>query len=280
MAERKPVTAPELVAMKSRGEKVVVVTAYDYAGALYADRAGVDAILVGDTLGMVVQGHDTTLPVTPDEILYHVRAVVRARPRALVVADMPFLSYQVSEEEAIRTAGRFIKEGGAGAVKLEGGDAVVALVRRMVSIGIPVMAHLGLTPQSVHTLGGFRVQARSPEAARQLLRDACELEEAGAFSLVLEGVPTEVAKVVSQSLRIPTIGIGAGVHCDGQVQVFHDMLGLYDPFTPKHAKRYAELGQAVHDAIATYAAEVRAGQFPEEAHSYHQRDLEDPSKWT
>jgi 3-methyl-2-oxobutanoate hydroxymethyltransferase len=279
MSDRKPVTAPDLIEKKARGERIVVVTAYDYPTALYADQAGVDAILVGDTLGMVVLGYPTTLPVTMEEMLHHVRAVGRAQPKALVIADMPFLSYQVSADEAVRNAGRLLKEGGAAAVKLEGGAAVAPVVARLVAAGIPVMGHLGMTPQSVHELGGFRVQARHPEAARQLLQDARELEAAGAFGIVLELVPAEVAQAVTEALRIPTIGIGAGARCDGEVQVFHDLLGLFEWFVPRHTKRYAEIGKTIRDALAQYAEEVRSGAFPAEENTFHQPDLEDGDTW-
>jgi len=275
---QKPVTAPELLRMKQRGERIVMVTAYDYPTALYADQAGVDAILVGDTLGMVIQGHTTTLPVTVDDILYHVRAVVRAQPKALVIADMPFLSYQVNADEALRNAGRMLKEAGARAVKLEGG-APVDLIERMVAAGIPVMGHLGLTPQSVHTFGGFKVQARQADAARRLLDDARALEAAGAFAIVLEGIPSEVSAAVTAELRIPTIGIGAGPHCDGEVQVLHDLIGMFEAFVVKHAKRYAEVGQTIRGALEQYAREVRSGTFPGEANTFHQPELEDAEKW-
>lgn len=280
MPDRKPVTIPELIARKSRGERIVMVTAYDYPTALYADQAGVDAILVGDTLAMVVLGYDTTLPVTMEEMLHHVRAVARARPKALVIADMPFLSYQVSPEEALRNAGRMLKEGGAAAVKLEGGERTAPVVARLVQAGIPVLGHVGLTPQSVHELGGFRVQAREPASARQLLQDALALEAAGAFGVVLELVPAEVARVVTRRLRIPTIGIGAGPDCDGEVQVLHDLLGLFEWFVPRHTKRYAELGRAIREAVQRYAEEVRARAFPAEENTFHQPELEDAERWT
>lgn len=277
--QRKPVTVPEIIQKKARGERIAVVTAYDYPTALYADQAGVDAILVGDTLGMVVLGYPSTIPVTMEEMLHHVRAVVRAQPKALVIADMPFLSYQASSDDAMRNAGRLLKEGGATAVKLEGGERVASTVERLVSAGIPVMGHLGLTPQSVNEIGGFRVQARQADAARTLLEDAVRLQEAGAFSLVLELVPSEVSRAVSQALRIPTIGIGAGPECDGEVQVFHDLLGLFDWFIPKHTRRYAEVGTTIREALGRYVQEVRDGAFPAEENTFHQRDLEDPSTW-
>lgn len=277
---RAPITVPDFQRFKERCERIVVVTAYDYPTALLADQAGVDAILVGDTLAMVVLGYETTLPVTMEEMLHHVRAVTRARPRALVIADLPFLAYQTSEEEALRNAGRMLKEGGAAAVKLEGGAAMVPTVRRLVAAGIPVMGHLGMTPQSVRCTGGFRAQARQPEAARRLLEDARALEEAGAFAVVLELIPAEVAREVTRALSIPTIGIGAGPDCDGQVQVLHDLLGLWEAFQPRHARRYAHLAHTIREAIATYAVEVRTGGFPTEAQTLHQRDLEDPRTWS
>jgi 3-methyl-2-oxobutanoate hydroxymethyltransferase len=279
MADRKPVTVPDLVEKKTHGERIVVVTAYDYPTALYADQAGVDAILVGDTLGMVVLGYSTTLPVTMEEMLHHVRAVSRAQPKALVIADMPFMSYQVGVEEAVRNAGRLLKEGGAAAVKLEGGQAVLPVVERLVSVGIPVMGHLGMTPQSVHELGGFRVQGRQPEQARRMLQEAQALERAGAFSIVLELVPSELAQAITEAVRIPTIGIGAGPHCDGEVQVFHDLLGLFEWFVPRHTKRYAEIGRTIREALASYAAEVRGGAFPAEENTFHERELGKPETW-
>lgn len=280
MEQRQPVRAPDLIAKKSRGEKIVVVTAYDFPSATYADQAGVDAILVGDSLGMVVLGYDTTVPVTLEEILHHVRAVCRARPRALVIADMPFLTYQVGADEAIRNAGRLIQEGGAAAVKVEGAGAVLPIVARLTAAGIPVMGHLGLTPQGVHGFGGWKVQARQKEQARRLLEDARALEAAGAFSMVLELIPAEVSAAVSRELRIPTIGIGAGPGCDGEVQIFHDLLGLYEQFRPRHAKRYAEVGATIREALSRYAAEVRDGAFPADENTFHQKDLEDPDTWT
>ncbi len=269
--ERK-VTVPDLQRMKEAGTKITALTAYDFPFAQITDQAGIDVILVGDTLGMVVQGLDTTLPVTLDEVIYHSRMVARGRKRALLVGDMPFLSYQVSREEALRNAGRLIKEGGCEAVKLEGGLPMADTIRALTSVDIPVMAHIGLTPQSVHRMGGHKVQGRSrgrgPGQRERVLADALAVEEAGAFSVVLEGIPLDLAEEITLRLTIPTIGIGAGVHCDGQILVLHDLLGLFDRFTPKFVKRYAELGQAAREAIASYVHEVQSGAFPDDAHSF------------
>jgi 3-methyl-2-oxobutanoate hydroxymethyltransferase len=268
------VTIRDFLMKKEQRERIAVVTAYDYPSAFYADAAGVDAILVGDSLGMVVLGYETTLPVTLDAMVHHAAAVVRGARRALIAADLPFMSYQAGTDEAMRSAGRLLKEAGVTAVKLEGGRRVAELVRRMTEFGIPVMGHLGMTPQSVHQFGGFRVQARSAEAARALISEAKVLEQAGAFSIVLEMVPDEVAAAITQAVRVPTIGIGAGPHCDGEVQVLHDLLGLYEPHLPRHAKRYAELGCMMRDAIGHYVEDVRTGRFPAEENTFHQTDLE------
>jgi 3-methyl-2-oxobutanoate hydroxymethyltransferase len=254
--------------MKERGEKIAMLTAYDYSTARLLDEAGVPVLLVGDSLGMVMLGYDTTLPVTMEDMLHHVRAVVRGSKRAHVVADMPFLSYQTSPEDALRNAGRLLQEGGAQSVKLEGGAEMAPTVRRLVSVGIPVMGHLGFTPQSVHQFGGYRVQGRSKEAALRLISDALALEEAGVYAIVLEMVPAHLARLVTERVRVPTIGIGAGPYCDGQVQVVHDMLGLYPDFTPKHAKQYARLGEVIRQAVTAYMEEVRQGAFPTEEHSH------------
>ena len=264
MAELKKVRAPDLKKMKRRGTKIVMLTAYDAGMARLLDRAGVDVLLVGDTVGMVVLGHDTTVPVTLDDILHHTKAVTRGTSRPLVVADMPFMTFHVSVEDAVRNAGRLIQEGGASAVKIEGGRAVAEVVRRLVDIGIPVMGHLGLLPQSIHQLGGFRKQAKSEEAAETLMEDAQALEKAGAFAVVLELIPKEVARQVTGRLRIPTIGIGAGPYCDGQVLVSHDALGLYDGFVPPFVKQYAQLGREITAAVTEYADDVREGRFPEQ----------------
>jgi 3-methyl-2-oxobutanoate hydroxymethyltransferase len=260
-------TIRKLKEMKRRGEKIVMITAYDFPSARMVDSAGVDAILVGDSLGMVVLGYDSTIPVTMADMLHHTKAVVRGSANALVIADMPFMSYQVSAEEAVRNAGRLIQEGGAQAVKLEGGIEVADTVRRISSAGIPVMGHLGLTPQSVHQLGGFRVVGKSRKTAELLLAGATALEQAGAFAIVLESIPLQLAKLITERSSIPTIGIGAGPHCDGQVQVFHDLMGAYTEFLPKHARRYLNLSELVASAAAKYSEEVRSGTFPATEHS-------------
>jgi len=262
--------------LKTAGERLALVTAYDYPTARLADEAGVDGILVGDTLGMVVLGYETTLPVTMDEMLHHVKAVTRAQTRALVIADMPFLSYQASDEEGLRNAGRMLKEGGAGAVKLEGGERVVPLVRRLVEAGIPVMGHLGMTPQSVRQFGSFRLQGKSPEAAATLLEDARRLAEAGCFAIVLELIPCELAARITAEVSVPTIGIGAGADCDGEVQVMHDLLGLFDWFVPRHTRRYAELAGVGVEALRRYVADVRARRFPAEENTFHAKEVGAP----
>ncbi|MGI9861036.1 3-methyl-2-oxobutanoate hydroxymethyltransferase [Moorella naiadis] len=268
MAQHAKITLPRLQAMKEQGEKITMVTAYDYPSALLADRAGVEMILVGDSLGMVVLGYQSTVPVTMADMIHHTRAVMRANPTALVVADLPFLSYQVSVPEAVANAGRLIKEGGADAVKLEGGQAVVPAVQAIVAAGIPVMGHLGLTPQSAVQLGGFRVQGRDEAVAAKITTDAAALVAAGAFSLVLECVPAELARRITAELAVPVIGIGAGPGCDGQVLVYHDLLGLFDRFRPKFVKQYANLGAATVAALEQYRDEVRQGRFPGEEHSF------------
>jgi 3-methyl-2-oxobutanoate hydroxymethyltransferase len=260
---------PELAAMKRHGDKIVMVTAYDASSARLADEAGIDLILVGDTAAMVVLGHESsTVPVTMDEMLFMTRAVTRGARRPLVVGDLPFGSYQVSDEEAVRSAIRFVKEAGADVVKLEGAGPSLSRVRAIVGAGIGVMGHLGLTPQSATVLGGFKAQGRSAEAAQRLLEDAIALEAAGCFALVLEAVPAAVAERVTAELEIPTIGIGAGAGCDGQVLVWHDLLGLYDGRTPRFVKQYADLCGEISRALAAYAADVRSGAFPEERHTY------------
>lgn len=262
----RPVTASALRAMKEAGRRIVMVTAYDATSARLVEAAGVDVVLVGDSLGMTVLGHDSTLPVTMDDMVRHTAAVARGVERALVVADMPFMSFQVSEEEALRNAGRLVAEGGAAAVKLEGGTTVARTAERVVRAGIPVMGHVGLTPQSVHALGGYRVQAGETAAAMRLVEDCRALADAGVFAIVLECIPAELAALVTRDLATPTIGIGAGPGCDGEVQVFHDLLGFLER-TPRHARRFAELGDAVVSAVSAYASEVRDGAFPGEAQS-------------
>jgi 3-methyl-2-oxobutanoate hydroxymethyltransferase len=260
---------PELAAMKRHGDKIVMVTAYDASSARLADEAGIDLILVGDTAAMVVLGHESsTVPVTMDEMLFMTRAVTRGARRPLVVGDLPFGSYQVSDEKAVQNAIRFVKEAGADVVKLEGAGPSLSRVRSIVGAGIGVMGHLGLTPQSATVLGGFKAQGRSAEAARRLLEDALALEAAGCFALVLEAVPAPVAERVTAELEIPTIGIGAGAGCDGQVLVWHDLLGLYEGRTPRFVKQYADLRGEIARALAAYAGDVRSGAFPEERHTY------------
>ncbi len=247
--------------MKSQKEKIVMLTAYDYSTAKLVDEAGIPLILVGDSLGMVILGYDSTLPVTMDDMIHHTKAVARGTKQAIVVGDMPFMTYH-SEPDALKNAARFMQEGGAQAIKLEGGVTVAETVKRIVDCGIPVMGHIGLTPQSVHQLGGHRVQGKTSEAAQKLLKDAQALEQAGAFAVVLELVPAPLSKLISEKISIPTIGIGAGPDCDGQVQVIADLLGLFSDFVPKHAKQYAKLAVAIQAALGDYMSEVKAGQFP------------------
>ncbi len=263
------VTISNIKEMKARGEKIPMITAYDYTSARIVDAAGIPIILVGDTLGQVVLGYDSTLPVTMDEMIHHTKAVARGSEHSLIVGDMPFMSYQASVSEALHNAGRFLQEGGAQTVKLEGGVNMATTVQRMVSSGIPVMGHIGLTPQSVNQMGGYKVQGKTLKSAVRLMEDARSLEEAGAFALVLECVPTSLARLITERVSIPTIGIGAGKECDGQVQVFHDMLGLFTDFVPKHAKRYANLGETIAAAVAEYMSEVKDQSFPNREHSYH-----------
>jgi 3-methyl-2-oxobutanoate hydroxymethyltransferase len=262
------VTVPELRARKTRGPKIAMVTAYDATMAKLLEAGGADVLLVGDSLGMVVQGLPNTLPVTLDEICYHGRAVARAAVRAHVMGDLPFMSYQASPEQAVMAAGKLLKEGGCESVKLEGGREFAEHVRRIVLASIPVMAHIGLTPQSVHAMGGFRIQGRGAEAAERLLDDAKALEQAGAFGIVLEGIPSELSARITSSVSIPTIGIGAGPSCDGQVLVCYDFLGMYPDLRPRFVKRFAEVGDAIVDATRAYVAEVQGGAFPSEAHSF------------
>jgi 3-methyl-2-oxobutanoate hydroxymethyltransferase len=259
---------PDLQRKKTLGHKITMLTAYDATMARLLDRAGVDMLLVGDSLGMVILGHDTTIPVTLDAMVHHARAVSRGAERAFVVADMPFLSWQASEADAIRNAGRLMQEGGVSAVKIEGGLHTTDAVRRLVEIGIPVMAHVGLVPQAIHQLGGYRVAGRTEDEADRLVDDALALEQAGAFAIVLECIPAEVAAVVTSKLSIPTIGIGAGPHCDGQVLVSYDAFGLYDQIAPKFVKQYAHLGDEMIAAAQQYIAEVEHGEFPDPEHSF------------
>ncbi len=262
------VTTAVVREMKTRGEKIAVLTAYDYPTAYLLDQSGMDVLLVGDSLGMVVLGYASTLPVTMEEMIHHTKAVCRGVERAMVVADMPFMSYQVSVESALHNAGRFLKETDAQAVKLEGGRGVAEMTRRMTVSGIPVMGHLGLTPQSVQQFGGFKVQGRGDEAAQRILEDARILEEAGAFSVVLEAMPAGLAGEITRSLGIPTIGIGAGADCDGQVLVTNDMLGTYERFTPRFVKKYANLSAPMGEAFKQYVDEVKSGIFPGKEHSF------------
>ncbi len=273
-ATRKKVTVQTLRRKKARGEPITMLTAYDYATALAVDEAGIDSILVGDSLGMVVLGYETTLPVTMEDMLHHCKAVARGARYALLVGDMPFMSYQVSVEQAVRNAGRFLQEAGMDAVKLEGGRERLEAVRAIVQAGIPVMGHIGLTPQSIHQFGGFRTQGKTAAAARRLLEDALLLQEAGCFAIVLEGIPARLGRLISERLDIPTIGIGAGAGCDGQVLVVHDMLGLFDRFTPRFVKKYADLHATMVQAFEQYRAEVETRAFPAPEHTYEMPDEE------
>ena len=265
---REKVTVPAIQARKG-GPKIKMVTTYDAPSARIADRAGADIILVGDTLAHVVLGYDDTLPATMDVMIHHTAAVARAKPGALIVGDMPWLSYHVSVEEAVRNAGRFIREGRAECVKLEGGRKRLAVIEAILAAEIPVMGHLGLTPQSIHVMGGYRVQGKRAEAARELVADAHALAAAGVFAIVLEGVPDVLAQIVTQEVPVPTIGIGAGPHCDGQVLVYHDVLGLYEGRVPKFVRQYARLADVATEALQGFFADVQAGTFPSDAESYH-----------
>ncbi|MBC2458731.1 3-methyl-2-oxobutanoate hydroxymethyltransferase [Clostridium beijerinckii] len=253
---------------KEEKRRLSMLTAYDYSMAKIIDESGVNGILIGDSLGMVIKGEDDTLAVTMDEIIYHTKAVKKGAKNALIVSDMPFLSYHVSIEQAVLNAGRLIKEGGANAVKLEGGANVAAQIKAIVDAQIPVMGHIGLTPQSVNAFGGFKVQGKSEAAAKQLIDDAVLIEKAGAFSIVLEGIPEKVAELITNAVSIPTIGIGAGKYCDGQILVYQDMLGMFNDFVPKFVKQYANVGNVMREAISSYVKEVQAGDFPEEKHTF------------
>jgi 3-methyl-2-oxobutanoate hydroxymethyltransferase len=262
------VTITEIKEMKQKKENIPMLTAYDYVTAKMVDEAGVPLILVGDSLGMVMLGYESTIPVTMEDMIHHTKAVVRGARRALAIGDMPFMTYHISVSDALHNAARFIQEGGAQAVKLEGGEVVADTVRRLVGCGIPVMGHIGLTPQSIHQLGGFKVRGKGLEEARKLLNDARILEEAGAFAIVLECTPAPLSKLITQKLTIPTIGIGAGPDCDGQVQVISDLLGLYTEFVPKHAKQYARLAGEIKAAVSSYVSEVKSRSFPTAEQSY------------
>ena len=265
-------TAATFAAAKAKGEKLSMLTAYDYSTAKLEDESGINGILVGDSLGNVVLGYEDTVSVTMEDMIHHGAAVARGAKNALVVVDMPFMSYEVTVEEAVRNAGRLMKGGRAGAVKLEGGVRVAEQIRAIVKAGIPVMGHIGLTPQSINVFGGFKVQGKSEEAARALLADAKAVEEAGAFAVVIEAVPAALAQMITDAVSIPTIGIGAGAGCDGQILVYQDMLGMFSDFTPKFVKRYANVGEVMREAFASYAAEVASGAFPTEEHTYKIKD--------
>ena len=261
-------TIGQIKDMKEKGIKIPMLTAYDYATAKMVDEAGVPLILVGDSLGMVVLGYESTIPVTIEEMLHHTKAVVRGTKRSMVIGDMPFMTYHASMGEALHNAARFIQEAGAQAVKLEGGVAMAEVVHRVVECGIPVMGHIGLTPQSVHQLSGFKVQGKTSDAAIRLVEDACALSDAGVFAIVLEAIPAPLARVITKKVNVPTIGIGAGPHCDGQVQVISDILGLFTDFVPKHAKQYTRLSDMIRKAVADYVGEVQDGVFPTEKESH------------
>ena len=272
--ERKKFTITDFNNKKRDGKKITMLTAYDYPMARIVDDSGIDAILVGDSLGMVVLGYDSTVPVTMDEMIHHSKAVRRGTKYAFLVGDMPFMSYQISKEEAIRNAGRFMKEAGCDAVKLEGGDEVFDVTCAIVDAGIPVLGHLGLTPQTISKLGGFKVQGKDAEAAKRIIDQALKLERAGCFALVLECVPDKVAKIITEKLKIPTIGIGAGLHCDGQVLVTNDMVGLFDRFVPKFVKQYVKLSHLIGEGLKKYKDEVEGGIFPDAEHSFTIKDEE------
>jgi len=270
--DKKKIPIPDFKELKRQGKKIRMVTAYDYPTAVIIEKTGIEMILVGDSLGMVVLGYDGTVPVTVEDIIHHAKPVVKGAPNTHIVADMPFMSYQVSIEDAIRNAGRLIKESGADSVKLEGGLDYSSTVKAIVKAGIPVMGHIGLTPQTAGSLGGFKVQGKDAKAAQNLIDSAIALEDAGAFAIVLECIPAPLAKIISQKLTIPTIGIGAGVYCDGQVLVTQDMLGLFDRFVPKFVKQYAQIGQLELEAFNKYAEEVALGVFPDDAHSFSMKE--------
>ncbi len=270
---RDKVTKNTILDMRARGEKIAALTSYDYLSARIVDESGIDMILIGDSLGMVVLGYENTLPVTMEEIIHHTKAVVRARPKALVVADMPFMSYQASVEDAVRNAGRLVKEGGAESVKLEGGHRYVPVIEAIVQASIPVVGHLGLTPQSLHQFGGYRVQGRDSRSADLLVSDAVALERAGCFSFVLEGIPWQLAQRITEAVSIPTIGIGAGPRCSGQILVINDMLGIHDKPLPRFVKKYDELGARMQEAVSAYVRDVKEGNFPAMEHCYDAEGL-------
>lgn len=272
--ELKKVTISDLQNKKREGKKITMLTAYDYPMARIIDGAGIDTILVGDSLGMVVLGYDSTVPVTMDEMIHHCKAVRRGTKNAFLIGDMPFMSYQVSKEEAVRNAGRFFKEAGCDAIKLEGGDEVLDVTIAIVNAGIPVLGHLGLTPQTISKLGGFKVQGKDADAAEKILGQALKLEKAGCFGVVLECIPDQVAKLITEKLSIPTIGIGAGPYCDGQVLVSNDMVGLFDRFVPKFVKQYVKLSGLISDGVKKYKDEVEKGEFPDAVHSFTIKDEE------
>ena len=266
--DKQKITIKSLAEMKAGGEKIAMLTCYDFLMASLLDQCGIDLMLVGDSVGNVLLGYENTIPVTMDEMLHHCKAVTRAANRAMVIGDMPFMSYQVSKEEALKNAGRFMKEANAGAVKLEGGEEVLEVIQKIVQSGIPVMGHLGLTPQSVNVFGGYGLRGESSEESDKILKDAKKIEEAGAFAIVLEKIPASLAKKITLSLKIPTIGIGAGIDCDGQVLVTHDMLGLFEKFTPKFSKKYADMAKEMKSCFRNYVKEVKEKEFPGQEHSY------------
>lgn len=261
-------TIRDIQRMKAERERIVMLTAYDATSARLVEQADIPLILVGDTLGMVIQGHPSTVPVTLDHMIYHCSIVARVTEKPLIVGDLPFMTYNITPEQALASAARLVQEGGVGCVKLEGGETIAPTIKRLVEAGIPVIAHIGLTPQSVNKFGGFRVQGKELESARQIVRDALAIQAAGAFAVVLELVPARLAALITDMLHIPTIGIGAGAGCDGQVQVFHDILGLFEAFIPKHTRRYADVGALIRKALAEYRVDVMGGRFPAEANSF------------
>ena len=261
-------TILDIQKMKSNGEKICAITCYDFPTAQIVDGCGVDVILVGDSVGVVFSGYDNTLQVTMEDMIYHSRAVARAKPDALLVTDMPFLSYQVDMREARLNAGRLVKDGGAEAVKLEGGENIADIIRSIVDMDVPVMGHIGLTPQSIHRMGGYKVQGKKEEQGEKLLADALAVQSAGAFAVVLEGMPLRLARQITDELSIPTIGIGAGLHCDGQILVIHDILGICDKYSPKFVKKYADAKSLISSAVSNYSKEVKSGEFPDEEHSF------------